>query len=255
MRALPWLIGGGAAALGAILWRREALSQLAPAAQDTDAAPVAPPVRDRLPGQWVWPLGVWQARSPGISDGFDGRRRDARGQLIPHGGVDLMYRRRIADQWRVGSPNGSRQWIMPDHRFALAASDGVVWFAAETPRGYSVIVDHSPRHLATYYTHLSELRVHAKDVVRAGQPLGVVGADPLDGQHLMHLHFEIWRGAASTRFDPAPYMRDWIYLDDPGDAPAMVARSVAVPRSPRVDADADHGIAAPTNTPPGKDRS
>jgi murein DD-endopeptidase MepM/ murein hydrolase activator NlpD len=48
---------------------------------------------------------------------------------------------------------------MPDGRAALAASDGVVSFAANTPRGWTVIIDHAPRKLSTYYTHLSALRV------------------------------------------------------------------------------------------------
>ncbi len=208
-RTLPWILGGGALAVGAYLWPRRSDGH-------NEGARVAHD--EPLVGDWVWPLGAWAGRAPEISDGFHGTRRDATGHAIQHGGVDLMYRRRPGDLWQPGSKNGSKGWVMPDARPALAASAGVIWFAAYTPRGWSVIVDHAPRKLATYYTHLSSLHVSSKQTVRAGQPIGVVGADPLDAAHLMHLHFELWRGAATTRFDPEPFMRSWRYLPDPGDA-------------------------------------
>jgi murein DD-endopeptidase MepM/ murein hydrolase activator NlpD len=223
VRVLPWIVGG-TAALGAYLWTRRPDATSAGADNEPKAAAL-PDAQPTLPGAWVWPVGVWQGRRPEISDGFAGQRRGAKGELIPHGGVDLMYRRRAADPWRAGTPNGSPGWVMPERRPALAASDGVIWYADQTPRGYAVIVDHAPRQLATYYTHLSALRVAPKQRVVAGQPLGVIGADPLDAAHLLHLHFEIWRGKASTRFDPAPFMRAWAYVPDPGDdsSPALVA--------------------------------
>ena len=38
----------------------------------------------------------------------------------------------------------------------------------------------------------------------------IVGADPLDGEGLMHLHFELWyRGAREAAIDPAPLMATW----------------------------------------------
>ncbi|TMQ06789.1 MAG: M23 family metallopeptidase [Deltaproteobacteria bacterium] len=163
---------------------------------------------------------------------YDSKRRAPSGQVIGHGGVDLMYRRRPEDPWRAGTPNGTPGFVMPDHRAALAASDGVVSFAANTPHGWTVIIDHAPRKLATYYTHLSALLVAAKDKVSAGTPIGIIGADPLDGQRVVHLHFETWRGGASDRFDPQPFMRaTWEHLPDPGDQPVLVARNVRSPSS------------------------
>lgn len=48
-------------------------------------------------------------------------------------------------------------------------------------------------------------------MLRAGDQLGTMGADPLDAQKLRHLHFAVWyRGhgdAASV--DPADSMRHW----------------------------------------------
>jgi murein DD-endopeptidase MepM/ murein hydrolase activator NlpD len=140
-----------------------------------------------------------------------------------------MYRRRPGDPWRAGTPNGTPGWIMPNHRAALAASDGVVWSAANTPRGWTVVIDHAPRKLATYYTHLSSLLVSAKQPVSAGTPLGIIGADPLDAEHIAHLHFELWRGGAGDRFDPQQLIETtWDYVPDPGDLPRiLVARNAA----------------------------
>lgn len=211
MSALPWILGGGAGALAAYWWRHRDDREAAP------PVPIAPARVEVLPGRWVWPVGVWSGRRPQISDGFTSKRRDAQGATIQHGGVDIMYPRVPGDAWRAGSPNGARGFVMPDQRAALAASDGVVWFAAQTPRGWSVVIDHAPRKLSTYYTHLSSLLVSAKQPIAAGAPIGVIGADPLDGAHLMHLHFELRRGGYADRVDPAPYMAAWEYLRDPGE--------------------------------------
>jgi murein DD-endopeptidase MepM/ murein hydrolase activator NlpD len=243
---LPWILGGSAAAVAVYFWQRGRDSDkvsdrdhahgAAPPADHTSAAsgkgtaPSSGGGTDRpapLPGRWVWPVGIWQGRKPEISDGFATRRRLPSGEIVPHGGVDIMYRRRPDDPWKAGTPNATPNWVMPEHRAALAASDGVVWSAAKTARGWSVVIDHAPRKLATYYTHLSSLLVSAKQPVTAGTPLGIIGADPLDGEHLMHLHFEVWRGAADSRFDPQRLIEtSWEYLPDPGDLPrTLVARN------------------------------
>src|SRR5262245_45113047 len=81
MRVLPWLVGGGAAAVALYSWTRRK--------QDgTPASRNGAP----LPGHWVWPVGVWHGRKPEISDGFWGLRRQPGGYLMTHGGVDIMYR-------------------------------------------------------------------------------------------------------------------------------------------------------------------
>jgi murein DD-endopeptidase MepM/ murein hydrolase activator NlpD len=236
--ALPWILGGGAAAAAIYFWRR---SRTSGAASDHDASgTLTAPARTSpasskgvgsssdmskrpapLPGRWVWPVGVWNNRKPEISDGFHSRRQEPESKIsVEHGGVDIMYRRQPGDPWRPGTPNGTPNWVMPDHRAALAASDGVVWSAGNTPRGWSVVIDHAPRRLATYYTHLSSVLVTAKQPVRAGTPIGIIDADPLDGQHIKHLHLEIWHGGAVDRFDPQRIIETtWEYLPDPGDLP------------------------------------
>src|SRR5581483_6229094 len=175
MRAFPWILGGGAAALAAYYWQRDhhgadqpgddngqahAHDSSSQAPADSKPAPAVGPssstAAEPLPGRWVWPVGVWNGRKPEISDGFHSKRHDPQtGAVIEHGGVDIMYRRQAGDPWRAGTPNATSGWVMPDHRAALAASDGVVWLATNTPRGWSVVIDHSSRKLATYYTHMS----------------------------------------------------------------------------------------------------
>jgi hypothetical protein len=206
MSAWPWILfGGGAAAAGIYLWTRD-----------------DKPDNEPLPGRWVWPVGIWRGRKPEISDGFASNRRSDKGEVIRHGGVDLMYRRIAGDKCLPGTPNGSRNYVMPDHRAALAAAAGVASFAENTPRGWTVILDHVAQKLSTYYTHLSQLLVVPKQAVLAGQPLGIIGADPLDAEHLMHLHFEVWRGSRKNALDPEPVMRSWDYVPDPGDLPAAL---------------------------------
>jgi hypothetical protein len=141
-----------------------------------------------------------------------------------------MYARVTGDTLRAGSPNGSAHFVMPDNTHAVAASDGVVWSAMKTPRGFAVVIDHGSAKVATFYQHLEKLLVaptaNAKsgEHVLAGQPIGIIGADPLDGEHLKHLHFELWLGGPSQAVDPAPVMRAWNIVDEPS---VLVARNAS----------------------------
>ncbi len=166
----------------------------------------------QLNGRWVWPVPRWQGRAPVISDGFGSQRPGMR-----HMGVDIMFAR-IASAPFPNGPNGSKGFVMPDAWMAIAASDGVLWSSGRTPRGYAVVVDHGS--VATFYTHLETLFVpEVKPMskvggppqmqIKAGQPLGVIGADPMDGQRLKHLHFELWAGGPSQAVDPQAIMKSW----------------------------------------------
>jgi murein DD-endopeptidase MepM/ murein hydrolase activator NlpD len=196
VRIWPFLVGGGLAAY---------------ALRKAPAARTAPAVVTTLDGRWVWPVPQWQGRRPVISDGFDSPRPG----LPRHGGVDIMFARQSADPYPVGSPNGSRGFVMPDGLVALAAADGVVWSAMTASTGFCVVLDHSPTKVATFYAHLDKLlvqptaRAQTGEHVRAGQPIGIIGASPTDAEHLKHLHFELWLGGPSDRIDPAPLMRGW----------------------------------------------
>jgi len=183
MRAWPWILGGGAVAYA--LTRRSSHPSHPSSGKPEPVAPFAGP----LPGRWVWPVPRWNGRTSVISDGFNSPRPG----LPRHGGVDLMFLRQPADPFKPGTPNGAKWHVMPDGLSALAASDGVIWSAMNTPHGYAVVIDHTPRKVATFYTHMEKLFVPETApgkkgaAVRAGQPLGVIGASPLDGEHLKHL--------------------------------------------------------------------
>ncbi len=48
-----------------------------------------------------------------------------------------------------------------------------------------------------------------------------------NGRSALHLHLEVWRGGAESRFDPQRVIETtWEYVPDPGDLPhALVARN------------------------------
>ncbi len=87
------------------------------------------------------------------------------------------------------------------------------------------MIDHAPAKVATFYTHLEKPLVASNGRVRAGQPIGTIGASPLDPEHLKHLHFELWLGGPSDRIDPAPLMHGWDTVPDPN---ALVARNASL---------------------------
>jgi murein DD-endopeptidase MepM/ murein hydrolase activator NlpD len=236
MRALPWIFGGSAAAAALYYWTRrdgreapiwgnETPSSSSSAKPRPPTSGRRPPLVESLPGRWVWPVGVWHGRKPEITDGFSSKRRTPKGDVITHRGVDIMYRRQPADTWAAGTPHGTRNFVMPEGRAALAASDGTVWFAAETPRGWTVVLDHQPRKLSTSYMHLSSVAVAPRQKVSAGTPIGIIGADPLDAEQVMHLHFEVSCGALHEQLDPAPLMVRWDYLPDPGQVGTVATRN------------------------------
>jgi murein DD-endopeptidase MepM/ murein hydrolase activator NlpD len=205
---LPFLLGGGVLAAYLLSREREASGAAL-------TAPTQPtkPASERVPGPFVWPIAAWNGRAPVISDGFTSRRPGGR-----HNGVDLMFKRRPTDPFGVGTPNGSKGYVMPDNVAALAAADGVVRSAKNTSRGFAIVIDHGGR-ISTFYTHLERLlvpatnpRSHGKPRVKAGQPIGIIGFSPADAAKLKHLHFEIWQSAADskvTKLDPAALMKVW----------------------------------------------
>lgn len=215
----------GAAAVGGFLYLRQqrgAGPRRQRSRRDLNlAAPLPAP-----PGRWVWPLPRWQGRAPVISDGWGSpRATETRGAGGAHQGVDLMYRRRslreLVDVFPPRAPH-SLWHFLPPGTVVLAAADGEVWSAGDTPRGASVVLSHGTP-WASYYTHLALLYVapsrrgSSKQRVRAGQPLGLVGADPTDARGIAHLHFEIWLGGdGSAAVDPAPLLSGFAVLDSPG---------------------------------------
>jgi hypothetical protein len=159
---------------------------------------------------WVFPVPSLGDRAAVISNPF---------KASAHLGVDIMFKRRDARDliaaFPAGTSNGTPLFFIPDSVAALAASAGVVTFAANTPVGHTVIIQH-PNGWTTYYTHLTTLVVAKGQQVTAGQMLGAIGANPKDGQHLVHLHFELWKGRKrSGAIDPAPYLAAWSRMVSP----------------------------------------
>lgn len=207
--ALPLLALGGGAALAAVWLARSRASRT----RAIDAAVDQPQVQTPPPGAWVFPVPSLADRLAEVSDGFDSPRTFPDGTKGKHLGVDVMFRRRSARDliavYVPGTPNGTKGYFMPDNTPALAASAGVVRFAQWTPQGFSVIVQH-PSGWATYYTHLASLAVAKGEAVVGGQTLGTIGASPADGEHLKHLHFELWKdGTRGGAVDPQPYVEAW----------------------------------------------
>lgn len=150
---------------------------------------------------WAWPIPAIdltrETLEPVISQEF--RPGGAR----PHYGVDLMYR-------RAGT------FFVPALPVpVVAARDGVLWSIALSPRGWSVVIDHGPP-FATYYQHLESIADRLREAPRGtpiarGEPLGVMGTDPLDSGHVRHLHFAIWyqgHGDVAS-VDPGRAMPRW----------------------------------------------
>jgi hypothetical protein len=255
MSAVSWIAGAGALGVGAYLWREQRERERADHNKvmgtllglveqphhgdaNTSAVPshatagtvVPASLPATLPGRWVWPVGAWNGRAPVVSSGF-GLRPNG-----PHKGVDVMFRRAASDTFAPGTPNGSKLFVMPDNMPALAAHDGVMWSALQTPRGFAVVIDHTPLPIATFYTHLDRLFVkptaHAstKEHVRAGQPIGNIGYDLKDPARLRHLHFEVWPGGPNhpgDAIDPAPFMSAWEVIGAT-ERSLLVARNAAL---------------------------
>jgi hypothetical protein len=226
--AFPYVAVGGGVALAALWYARSrsARASALGATVERSAIGTAPA------NGWVFPIPSLGDRVAEVSDGFDSPRTYPDGSKHKHLGVDLMFRRRSARDliavYAPGSPNGTKGYFMPDGIPALAASAGVVRFAQTTIAGFTVILQH-PSGWATFYTHMSSLAVAKGDEVVAGQPLGIIGASPLDGEHIKHLHFELWKdGTRGGAVDPQAYVEAWPHMTiadwQPGASIAIARR-------------------------------
>lgn len=224
-RSLGLVLGGGAVAAGVLLWRRSRTVSLAIPQATSDASTFV---------GWVVPVPTLGERAVVISNPFHAVTQA--NDPPEHLGVDLMFRRRdlrdLVAVYPTRSSNGTPLFFMPDRIPALAASAGTVSFAGMTKLGNSVILQH-PTGWATYYTHLASLAVKRGDTVRAGQALGTIGASPIDGERLQHLHFEMWRGGKrSGAVDPAPYLATWVNVTMPWTpGPLVASTAVTTPRN------------------------
>jgi murein DD-endopeptidase MepM/ murein hydrolase activator NlpD len=177
-----------------------------------------------------------------ISDGFGSPRPGQR-----HAGVDLMFARISTDAIGTNDPHGSKGFVMPGGWPAVAASDGVLWSAGWSARGFEVVIHHGT--VATYYQHLSALFVPQTQAprpntapstlrrIQVGEPLGIIGGDPTNPPHLMHLHFELWPAGPTSAIDPALLMKTWQVLTPADVAPffATAMRNARAKQTERPD--------------------
>jgi murein DD-endopeptidase MepM/ murein hydrolase activator NlpD len=171
---------------------------------------------------WVWPVPTLQTKDgvmyPAvISDGVG----SPRGAGV-HRGVDIMYKRRSQADRPEFRAHGTRMFFAPTGMVPiLAAHDGTIWSAGQTPRGWTVVLDHG-KPFASYYTHMTALAVapHARGKntvtgeptqVRAGDVIGLMGFDPMDKSQTTHLHFSVAHDGPPEQnaVDPADAMATW----------------------------------------------
>jgi len=86
----------------------------------------------------------------------------------------------------------------------VAVAPGTVSKAYQYARGWAVLLNHGD--WASGYLHMSELdpAIEVGAFVAAGQALGPMGADPLDGEHIVHLHIQL--AVNGQTVDPAPHL-------------------------------------------------
>jgi murein DD-endopeptidase MepM/ murein hydrolase activator NlpD len=182
---------------------------------------------------WVYPIPDWKGYVATISDGPGDNKRD--GGKRGHNGCDLDYRAKSKSDLpqfiaRTHQRSSGGLFFCPDGIPVLAARDGVLWSAGNSERGWQVVIDHG-KPFATYYQHMIRLFVPlaskgvvadaglieiegkpkaplGKVHVKAGDVIGLVGADPTQGKTgFNHLHFEVWRdGGADRWIDPTPIL-------------------------------------------------
>lgn len=159
---------------------------------------------------WVYPLPTLaDGRIARVTDGFSAEKTAEHRQ---HLGVDVMYQRRPNEPAEL--PRGTKLFYVPPGTPVLAAFDGKIWGTSVTDYGHSVAIDHGNAPdigpAVTFYQHMASFARPWKkgDVIRAGEPLGIVGGSLVD-YPLHHLHFELWLPTRDKAVDPQPYMSKW----------------------------------------------
>lgn len=133
-----------------------------------------------------------------------------------HLGLDLFYLWEsgdvpsfIGDKGAAGRrADGKPRWVVPYGVEAVAAADGVVQIAGNSPTGYRLWIDHGNGWRSGYFHLLTITGSLAPGVkVRAGMPLGQVGDNPKDHDG-RHLHFELSPVERYEPVDPRPFLVD-----------------------------------------------
>lgn len=159
-----------------------------------------------------WPLrALSDGRFPDITSGFKARNASR----PRHNGVDIFYPYLPGDPpMPVGDGGRTRKWWIPDGTVAVAVCNAYVHVAAPGATGHRVWLRAEGDDYFGYF-HLSGLLVEQGGVVKAGDPIGVVGDNPVDND-ARHLHFEVHRGLLKNYpdglLDPEDEMVEWAVL-------------------------------------------
>lgn len=159
----------------------------------------------QIPVERAWPLrALPDGRKPAITSGFYTRNPDRPN----HVGVDLFYPY-IAGKdpaLKVGDGGRTSKWWIPNNHHAIACADGKITGATWTQTGYHVRIAFKRAETAVGYFHLSSMLVAVGQEVTMGQPIGIVGDNPVDND-ARHLHFELYMGTTGwKRLDPEMFL-------------------------------------------------
>lgn len=114
-----------------------------------------------------------------------------------HYGVDLFYKWQAGDAaMKVGDGGRTAKWFIPERTMAVAPADGLVELAGNSRTGHRVWIRHAGG-LLTGGFHMTELAVRPGDAVKAGDPIGTVGDNPVDND-ARHLHWEVYSGTLAN---------------------------------------------------------
>jgi len=132
-----------------------------------------------------------------------------------HYGVDLFYKWQAGDAaMRIGDGGRTKKWFIPDNTWSVAPADGLVTIAGNSRTGHRVWIQHAGG-LLTGGFHMTKIKVQAGDAVKAGDPIGIVGDNPVDND-ARHLHWECYQGSISGypkgTIDPERFLKGALYL-------------------------------------------
>lgn len=109
----------------------------------------------------------------------------------------------ITNRFSTSGQHYAVDLVGKEHAAVCSVLDGTVVFAEwSISTGYVVVIQHT-HDLISIYKHNSELRVHAGEIVKAGELIALMG-DEGELSIGPHLHFELWQRGLAV--DPEQYI-------------------------------------------------
>ena len=151
---------------------------------------------------WPLPRRPGIGSPPQITSGFKTRNPSR----PTHNGVDIFYRSEPGDSALPKSRNTGR-WCIPLGTMAVAPCSGVVTDARpKHSTGGLVWLRVGDEDVRVGFMHLASVLVTKGQLLNPGDPIGEVGANPLDLGGLVHLHFEVSPLYAYSPQDPEEWL-------------------------------------------------